>query len=138
MGTAVLSFDEETTMMLGFLQRVAFKSRTKTPKKGTTRLPGVRRARERARRYSALVCLESNAPARKSNCGSFSFSVMDNQNGFNLSDLINCYTQMNKEQKKKIRKNLIQPHVRLAVRINVASSFVFLYYLLEAMFSSYS
>ena len=84
-GTA-LSLDE-TTMIVGFWHKVAFRSRMNTPKKGTTRLLGVRSARAKARLYSALVCLDNRAPARKSSWGSFSFSVMDNQNGFNLSDL---------------------------------------------------
>ncbi len=64
MGTA-LSL-EETTIMLGFWHSVALRSRMKTPIKGTTRLFGVRRARARARLYSALVCLDSRAPAKKS------------------------------------------------------------------------
>lgn len=90
-GTA-LSFDDTTTI-LGVWLKVAFRSRMKTPKNGTTRLWGVRTARASARRYSALVCLDNRALARKSSWGSFSFSVMESQNGFSLSDLFwytNC------------------------------------------------
>lgn len=63
--------------------RISRSSRRNAPKKGTTRHSAMAKARLRALSYSA----DSNAADKKSKTGKLSFSVIDNQNGFNLFDL---------------------------------------------------
>ena len=71
------------TTKLGVVARISLRSRKNAPKNGTTLHSGIAKARLRARSYST----DNRAVERESNTGSDSFSVIDNQNGFNLLDL---------------------------------------------------
>lgn len=68
---------------LGVDASISRNSRRNAPKKGTTGHSAMAKALLKARSYSA----DRSAADRKSNTGSVSFSVMDNQKGLSLFDL---------------------------------------------------
>lgn len=69
--------------------KISLNSRRNAPKNGTTGHSAIDKALLKARSYSA----DSSAADKKSKTGSVSFSVIDNQNGLSLLDLLKTKTK---------------------------------------------
>lgn len=93
------------TTRLGVVDRTSFKSRRNAPKKGTTLHSGMASALLSALSYST----DNRAVERNSRTGNASFSVIDNQNGFNLFDLSTKRKFHFIETRRFIRINLQPP-----------------------------